>query len=62
MPGWQEKTSNLRHYRELPLRARRYIEKIAQLVECPVALISVGSERHQVILVNQRSLKWLKSV
>lgn len=61
VPGWCEKTSGCRRYNELPWHARRYIDKIAELVECPVALISVGSEREEMVAVEPARLKWLKS-
>jgi len=61
LPGWWEKTSGCRNFHELPHRAKKYIEKIAELVACPVALISVGSERNEMVKVDNRSLKWLLS-
>ncbi|MEO0070738.1 MAG: adenylosuccinate synthase [candidate division WOR-3 bacterium] len=61
MAGWREKTSNCRRYKDLPLPARRYVDKIAELVECPVALVSVGSEREEMVPVEPDKLRWLKS-
>ncbi|NPV13700.1 adenylosuccinate synthase [candidate division WOR-3 bacterium] len=61
LPGWREKTTNCRTYRSLPIQAKRYIEKIAELVNCPVALVSVGSERRAIVPVNIRRLRWLKN-
>ncbi|MGC8797678.1 MAG: adenylosuccinate synthase [candidate division WOR-3 bacterium] len=61
LPGWRQKTAGCRYYRELPTGAKRYIEKIAELVNCPIALVSVGTDRDQIVTVNERSLKWLKS-
>lgn len=60
LPGWREKTSGCRHFRELPVRAKRYIERIVELVQCPVALVSVGSDRDQMVAVDKGSLKWLR--
>jgi adenylosuccinate synthase len=62
LPGWRQQTTACRQYRELPVRTKRYIEKIAELVDCPIALVSVGSDRQQIVEVNRGSLKWLKSV
>jgi adenylosuccinate synthase len=59
--GWREPTAGCRKYGDLPAAARRYIEKIEDLVECPVALVSVGSDRNQVVRVRPRKLRWLKS-
>ncbi|MEO0068526.1 MAG: adenylosuccinate synthase [candidate division WOR-3 bacterium] len=60
LPGWREKTSGCRRFGDLPLRAKRYIERIAELVDCPVALVSVGSERNEMVAVDTKSLKWLR--
>ncbi len=59
--GWRESTTNCRRFRDLPRGAKRYIEKIANLVGCPVALVSVGSDRRQVVKVDEGSLTWLNS-
>ncbi|MEO0022367.1 MAG: adenylosuccinate synthase [candidate division WOR-3 bacterium] len=61
LPGWCEPTSGCRRYGDLPVRAKKYIEKIAQLVDCPVAMVSVGSGREQTVIVDARRLRWLKS-
>jgi len=59
--GWQEKTSGCRSFSELPVRARRYLTRIEELCECPIALVSVGSERGQTIPCRSNKLRWLKS-
>jgi adenylosuccinate synthase len=35
---------------DLPPAARRYLERIAELCEAPVMMVSVGPERDQLIL------------
>ncbi len=60
VPGWRESTRTCRSYKELPLRARRYIDMIAELVNCPVALVSVGSGREEIVPVEKRILRWLR--
>jgi adenylosuccinate synthase len=49
MEGWMENTSDIRQYEELPKNARRYIERLSELMNAPIAIISVGSERSQTI-------------
>lgn len=49
LPGWESPTGHIRRYRDLPLNARRYIERISKLVEVPIRMVSVGKERGQVI-------------
>ncbi|MFN8498788.1 MAG: adenylosuccinate synthase [Anaerolineae bacterium] len=48
-PGWTESTTTARHWNELPLNARRYIERIADLAETPVRFVSVGPQREAII-------------
>jgi len=49
LPGWCCPTSDIRNYDDLPAEARRYIERIAELLETTVALVSVGPGRGQTI-------------
>lgn len=53
LPGWQTETSAIRHPKQLPTQARRYIERLEELLACPVSIISVGASRHQAIMVKQ---------
>jgi adenylosuccinate synthase len=47
--GWSEDVSGVNRYGDLPLNARRYIEKIEQMLGVPITKISVGSSREQTI-------------
>lgn len=47
--GWDEDIGKVKSYGELPLNARKYIEKIEQITEVPITKISVGSSREQTI-------------
>ncbi len=49
MPGWQEDLSKIRSYNELPANAKSYVEKIEELIGCPVSSIGVGVERGDII-------------
>ncbi len=60
MPGWREPTGDCRKYRELPPAARKYLKKIEDLVGCPIALVSVGPDRRQMVEMRTGALKWLK--
>jgi adenylosuccinate synthase len=61
LPGWRETTSGCRTFAGLPVKARRYLARLEELCGCPIALVSVGSERSQTIPYKTRKLKWLKS-
>lgn len=51
LPGWSERLTDLRSLDALPLSARRYVERIEQLVGVPVKMISVGAGREETILI-----------
>jgi len=51
LEGWQESTVGLTRYEELPVRARAYIEELAQRLGLPVSIISTGSGREQRIML-----------
>ncbi|MBI2502673.1 MAG: adenylosuccinate synthase [Candidatus Latescibacteria bacterium] len=49
--GWNTPTTQVRRFGDLPLQARRYVERIAHLSRTPVSLVSVGPERDSTIEV-----------
>ena len=49
LPGWQTDISSVRNYADLPLAARRYVERIEELVGVPVHYIGVGPGRDALI-------------
>ena len=51
MPGWQDSTVGVREHAALPLNARRYLERIEQLLGVPLDLISTGADRDQTIVL-----------
>jgi adenylosuccinate synthase len=51
IPGWSEDITTARRLSDLPAGARRYIDHIGELVGLPVAVVSVGPDREQTILV-----------
>nr|AUG32843.1 adenylosuccinate synthetase [Paulinella longichromatophora] len=50
-PGWQSSTSNCRHLDELPENAMKYLRFLAELMDVPIAIVSVGANRDQTIVV-----------
>ena len=52
LPGWQTDTSHCRRFDELPPNAQTYVRRIEELIRAPAALVSVGPERDQAILVD----------
>ena len=51
LPGWQESTAGVREYAQLPAPARRYLERVQELVSVPVDLISTGPDRDHTIVL-----------
>ena len=49
--GWSESTRGARSWAELPASAVKYIRRIEELIEAPVALLSTSPERDDTILV-----------
>ncbi|MBB5732585.1 adenylosuccinate synthase [Altererythrobacter atlanticus] len=49
--GWSETTAGARSWAELPAQAIKYIRRIEELIECPVASVSTSPERDDTILV-----------
>jgi adenylosuccinate synthase len=52
MEGWPESTEGARSWAELPATAIKYIRRIEELIEAPVALLSTSPEREDSILVH----------
>jgi adenylosuccinate synthase len=51
MDGWSESTAGARSWADLPGAAIKYVRRIEELIQCPVALLSTSPEREDTILV-----------
>ena len=51
LEGWSESTAGARSWTELPGAAVKYVRRIEELIQCPVALLSTSPERDDTILV-----------
>ena len=51
MEGWSESTQGARSWADLPGAAIKYVRRIEELIQCPVALLSTSPERDDTILV-----------
>ena len=49
--GWSESTEGARSWADLPAQAIKYVRRIEELIDCPVALVSTSPEREDTILV-----------
>ena len=50
--GWKESTRGARSWVELPATAIKYVRRIEELIDAPVALLSTSPERDDTILVH----------
>jgi adenylosuccinate synthase len=52
LPGWKKEIGAARKPGDLPAAARRYVDRIAELIGLPVTIVSVGPDREQTIRCN----------
>lgn len=51
LPGWQTSTADCRSLDDLPPTAMSYLRFLADLMEVPIAIVSLGADRDQTIVV-----------
>ena len=49
--GWSQSTEGARSWNDLPGAAVKYVRRIEELIQCPVAMLSTSPERDDTILV-----------
>jgi adenylosuccinate synthase len=49
--GWHESTEGARSWADLPAQAIKYVKRLEELIEAPVALLSTSPKREDTILV-----------
>lgn len=51
MPGWQCSTENVTCWNDLPENAKKYLQRLGELVDAEIAIVSVGPRRDQTFEV-----------
>ncbi len=51
LPGWNRSTAGARRLDDLPVAARRYLDRLEELAGAPIRYVSVGTRRDQIIEV-----------
>jgi adenylosuccinate synthase len=51
LPGWKESTIGITSYEKLPANARRYLERLQELVQVRIDMISTGADRDETIVL-----------
>jgi len=54
-PGWLTDTSQVRVYHDLPENARKYLQRLEELTETQISIVSVGPEREATIFRGNNS-------
>jgi adenylosuccinate synthase len=49
--GWKSSTSDCRSYKDLPVEARKYLDFLADELDVSIAIVSVGPQRDQTIVI-----------
>jgi adenylosuccinate synthase len=49
LKGWKTEIGEVRHFKDLPPDAKRYIRRIEELIHTKFTMISVGSERGETV-------------
>ncbi|MEM8813205.1 MAG: adenylosuccinate synthase [Pseudomonadota bacterium] len=52
LEGWADSTEGARSWADLPAQAIKYVKRVEELIEAPVALLSTSPERDDTILVH----------
>jgi adenylosuccinate synthase len=52
LPGWRKDISDVRRLADLPPAARRYVDRLSELLGLPVSFVSVGPDRVQTIVID----------
>lgn len=51
--GWQQCTCDVRKYEDLPLNARKYLERLSEIAEVKLGIVSVGPGREQTMVLHE---------
>jgi adenylosuccinate synthase len=61
--GWMSSTAGAKNESDLPAKARRYLERLEELIGVPFCLISTGAQRDETILCEDSPLlRWYPSI
>ena len=51
MPGWTQSTVGVKRYEELPENARRYLQRLEEITDKPIDIVSTGPDRNETIIL-----------
>jgi len=50
LPGWEDEISGAKSFNDLPLQARKYVERLEAIIGVKISMVSVGAERSQTLM------------
>ena len=53
MLGWQESTAGVQQYEALPSNAKAYLQRIEELTDTPIDIVSTGPDRVDTIVLRE---------
>lgn len=53
LPGWNQSTTHARTLEDLPAAAQQYLQRLRDLTGVPIAAVSVGPSREEIILLDE---------
>jgi adenylosuccinate synthase len=54
LAGWQQDITKIRNMADLPAAARTYLDRISELIDRPVEVVSIGPDREQTIFAQRK--------
>ncbi|MEK6808731.1 MAG: adenylosuccinate synthetase, partial [Nanoarchaeota archaeon] len=52
--GWEEEIRNVKSYHGLPKNAQNYLRRLGEILSVPIYIASVGAERDETIILDER--------
>ncbi|MBU0628012.1 MAG: adenylosuccinate synthetase [Nanoarchaeota archaeon] len=56
MDGWDEDLTKITEFKKLPEKARKYLEKIEEILKTKISILKIGPKRNQTIVVDNKFL------
>lgn len=51
LPGWQQSTFGMKSMDDLPIAARKYIQRVEEIIGVPITIVSTGPDRAETIVL-----------
>jgi len=51
--GWRSDTSQIQDYQELPANAKSYLDRISQIIQTDISIISIGPDRDRTLILEE---------